>query len=80
MDLLTHFSGKVLTIKAQGDFREKVEEGAYIELSIKYGLIRIISTTADLCDQLKEVDEECPIEGPKTITKDIQLPKEIPPV
>lgn len=26
------------------------------------------------------VDEECPLIGDKTITKDVDLPKEIPPV
>ncbi|KAL8822971.1 MAG: hypothetical protein Q9191_006302 [Dirinaria sp. TL-2023a] len=71
--------GTVLTIEAKGNFTKKVEEGAYVELSIKYGLIRIINTSVDLCAQLKEIDEECPVEGPKTITKTVQLPKEIPP-
>ena len=80
MDLLILRSGEVLTIEAQGNFTKKVEEGAYVELSIKYGLIRIINTSVDLCQQLKEIDEECPVEGPKTITKSVQLPKEIPRV
>jgi len=29
---------------------------------------------------MKNVDEECPLSGEKTITKDVDLPKEIPPV
>lgn len=72
--------GKTLTIKAEGNFTEKVEEGAYLVLVVKYGLIRLINQQADLCEQMKSaVDEECPLTGEKTITKDVDLPKEIPP-
>ena len=74
-------SGKTLSIKAEGNFTEKVEEGAYLVLVVKYGLIRLINQQADLCEQMKSaVDEECPLTGEKTITKDVDLPKEIPPV
>ena len=74
-------SGKTLTIEATGNFTEKVEQGAYLELVVKYGLIRLIHQTADLCEQMKNaVNEECPLLGEKTITKDVDLPKEIPPV
>ncbi|KAL8997570.1 MAG: hypothetical protein Q9169_003188 [Polycauliona sp. 2 TL-2023] len=70
--------GKALQIKAKGNFTEKIEEGAYINLSVKYGLITLVNTQADLCDQMKEVDESCPLEGTKDFTKDVTLPKEIP--
>ena len=60
---------------------ETIEDGAYVHLQVKYGVIRLITTKADLCEQLKNVDIECPIEeGPLTITKTVELPKEIPPV
>lgn len=29
---------------------------------------------------MKNIDEECPLEGEKTITKNVDLPKQIPPV
>lgn len=73
-------SGKTLTIEAKGNFTEEIEDGAYINLSVKYGLIRLINQRADLCEQMKNVDEECPLTGEKNITKDVDLPKEIPPV
>ena len=73
-------SGKTLTIEAKGNFTEEVKEGAYIDLSVKYGLIRLINQRTDLCEQMKNVDEECPLNGEKTITKDVDLLKEIPPV
>lgn len=72
--------GKDLLIKARGNFTAKVEEGAYINLSVKYGVITLIKTEADLCEQMKEVDEECPLEGAKAFTKKVSLPKQIPAV
>ena len=74
-------SGKDLVIKAVGTLSEDVEEGSYVLLQVKYGLIRLISTKADLCEQTKNVDLECPIkEGKLELTKTVELPKEIPPV
>jgi hypothetical protein len=73
-------AGNTLTIKAEGTLLEDVGEGAYVILQVKYGLIRLVSTRADLCDQVENVDMECPIKkGKTTITKDVELPKEIPP-
>lgn len=74
-------SGTELVIKALGTVSEPIEKGAYIQLQVKYGLIRLISTKADLCEQIKNVDMECPIEeGLLSITKTVSLPAEIPPV
>ena len=68
-------------IEAQGYFKKKVEKGAYVNLQVKYGLIRLVNTRADLCDQIKNVDLTCPLkEGETLLTKQIDLPKEIPPV
>lgn len=51
-----------------------------MHLSVKYGLITIIRQTADLCDTVKNVDLECPIKkGELALTKDVELPKQIPP-
>jgi hypothetical protein len=60
---------------------QDVDDGAKVRLQVKYGLIRIINQEADLCDNLKNVDLECPLKkGPMTLTKDVDLPNEIPPV
>ncbi|RFU29737.1 hypothetical protein B7463_g6614, partial [Scytalidium lignicola] len=73
-------AGATLTIEAVGTLLEKIEEGAYVNLQVKYGLIRLVNTQADLCDQIKNVDLSCPIEkGKISIVKDVSLPKEIPP-
>jgi len=72
-------AGTPLVIKASGLVAETIEEGAYVALQVKYGLIRLISTKADLCEQVKNVDRECPIEaGILTFEKSVDLPKEIP--
>lgn len=74
-------SGTPLVIKAAGVVSETIEQGAYVALQVKYGLIRLISTKADLCEQVKNVDRECPIEaGILTFEKSVELPKEIPNV
>jgi len=72
--------GKTLLISAVGTVKETIVEGAYILLQIKYGLIRLISTKVDLCEQIRNVDLTCPIEkGLVVITKAVEMPKEIPP-
>ncbi|QIW99978.1 hypothetical protein AMS68_005496 [Peltaster fructicola] len=72
-------AGKTLTIKAKGKFTEDVEEGAKVHLTVKYGLITIIRQTADLCDAVKNVELECPLEeGVMELSKDVDLPSQIP--
>ncbi|QMW42093.1 hypothetical protein G4B11_005417 [Aspergillus flavus] len=72
--------GKTLVITASGTLREKIEEGAYVLLEVKYGLITLLRQTADLCEQLVNVDLKCPLgPGDMTLTKQVDLPKQIPP-
>ncbi|KAI0840895.1 phosphatidylglycerol/phosphatidylinositol transfer protein [Hypoxylon sp. FL0890] len=73
-------TGAELVIRATGTVFETIENGAYVNLVVKYGLIRLISTKADLCEQIKNVDLECPIEkGVLSLTKSVEIPKEVPP-
>ncbi|KAH0545189.1 Phosphatidylglycerol/phosphatidylinositol transfer protein, partial [Trichoglossum hirsutum] len=72
--------GQALDIEAVGELSKDIEQGAYVNLQVKYGLIRLVNTKADLCDQIKNVDMECPLkEGRTLLTKSVNLPKEIPP-
>ncbi|KND87847.1 Phosphatidylglycerol/phosphatidylinositol transfer protein [Tolypocladium ophioglossoides CBS 100239] len=74
-------AGQELVIKAHGTVKKTIEEGAYVQLSVKYGLIRLINTKADLCEQIGNVDLKCPVKaGDMKITKKVDLPNEIPPV
>ncbi|GAM88285.1 hypothetical protein ANO11243_063180 [Dothideomycetidae sp. 11243] len=73
-------AGTALTITATGKFKKDIEEGAKIRLQVKYGVITIIRQTADLCDTVQNVDLSCPLkEGTMTLSKDVNLPNEIPP-
>jgi len=73
-------AGKELIIEATGTVKEQIEEGAYVKLQVKYGYIRLVNMQADLCEQIGNVDLECPIEkGVLTVTKSVELPNEIPP-
>ncbi|RHZ64035.1 Phosphatidylglycerol/phosphatidylinositol transfer protein [Aspergillus turcosus] len=72
--------GQTLTINAKGNLKQRVEEGAWVALEVKYGLITLIKQNADLCEQIKNVDLECPLEkGEMTLTKEVDLPSHIPP-
>ncbi|KAJ5087647.1 Phosphatidylglycerol/phosphatidylinositol transfer protein [Penicillium angulare] len=72
-------AGKTLTITASGTFNQRIEKGAYVNLEVKYGLISLVKQTVDLCEQLGNVDLECPLEkGPMVLTKDVDLPGFIP--
>lgn len=58
-----------------------MEKGAKVHLQVKYGLITLINQDADLCDQGEKVNLECPLKkGELILAKDIDLPREIPPV
>ncbi|MCJ1440299.1 MAG: Phosphatidylglycerol/phosphatidylinositol transfer protein [Stictis urceolatum] len=73
-------AGKTLDIVAKGKVSESVEKGAYVTIVVKYGLIKILTLKEDLCDQLKNVDKECPVEkGEITLKKSVELPSRIPP-
>jgi len=72
--------GKSLDITASGQVKQSITKGAYVQLTVKYGLIKLLSTTADLCEQLGNVDLSCPLEpGKMTLTKSVDLPSAIPP-
>jgi len=73
-------AGQKLTITASGTVGETIVDGAYVNLVVKYGLITLISQTANLCDQLGNVDLKCPLEkGKMVLTKEVDLPSQIPP-
>jgi len=80
-NLIFVFSGQTLTIEAAGTLHEKIEKGATVLLEVKYGLITLIRQTVDLCEQIENVDLHCPLEkGDMVLKKQVELPKQIPPV
>lgn len=74
-------AGKNLTIEALAVLKQDVEEGSYANFEVKYGFIKLLTGTADLCEKAAEVDLECPVKkGEVKITKIVELPSQIPPV
>ena len=74
-------AGQNLTIEAMGYLKTDIEEGAYANFEVKYGFIKLLSGTADLCEKSAEVDLECPIKkGQVKLQKVVELPSQIPPV
>lgn len=72
--------GQTLKIEATGNLKQDVLDGAYVNLQVKYGLIRLVNQRADLCEQIKNVDLECPLKnGVTKIVKEVDIPVEIPP-
>ncbi|KAL7274804.1 Phosphatidylglycerol/phosphatidylinositol transfer protein [Rhizina undulata] len=72
--------GQKLIIEAHGILNDAIEKGALVEVTVKYHLITLIKERLDLCDHVSEVGLECPIdEGKMVLTKEVTLPKAIPP-
>lgn len=72
--------GANLTVNAIGKVSKTIEEGAYVDVEVKYGYIKLISQTYDLCEQVGEVDLKCPLEaGEYKLTKTVEIPNEVPP-
>ncbi len=78
---LTHIRGNTLTIEASGILSKDVDDGAYADIVVKYGLITLVKMKVDLCQEGKKIDLNCPLKkGPMKLTKDVDLPQQIPPV
>lgn len=72
--------GTNLTITATGFLYNDISEGAYVDVVVNYGYIKLISQTYDLCEQLPNVDMQCPVnKGNYVLTKQVEIPSEVPP-
>lgn len=72
--------GENLTFVAKGWLSKDIVDGAYVEVDVRYGFIKLIHQTFDLCEEIGKVDLECPIlEGEQVIKKTVAVPYEVPP-
>ncbi|ODQ64898.1 hypothetical protein NADFUDRAFT_83053 [Nadsonia fulvescens var. elongata DSM 6958] len=72
--------GENLTINAVGFLAKEIKEGAYVDVEVKFGYIRLLRQQFDLCEQVENIDMKCPLEpGPLSINKTVELPSQIPP-
>ncbi|KAJ3813748.1 ML domain-containing protein [Lentinula lateritia] len=74
--------GKTLTVKVTGTANEVIEEGATADVTVKLGLIKLLSKTFDVCEEARSANAsvQCPVEkGEYVVEQTVDLPKEIPP-
>ncbi|KAL1925639.1 uncharacterized protein VTP21DRAFT_522 [Calcarisporiella thermophila] len=72
--------GKPLTILGKGNLTENIKEGAYVDLVVKYGLIKLLQQQMDLCEEAEKIGYQCPLQrGELQVEHTETLPKEIPP-
>ncbi|CUM52408.1 Phosphatidylglycerol/phosphatidylinositol transfer protein [Debaryomyces fabryi] len=72
--------GQNLTFVAKGVLSQDIEEGAYVEVDVRYGFIKLLHQTFDLCEEITKIDMECPIsKGQQVIEKRVEIPAEVPP-
>ncbi|KAG0681284.1 Phosphatidylglycerol/phosphatidylinositol transfer protein [Kluyveromyces marxianus] len=75
--------GENLTIVASGLLKTVVEEGAYVDVEVRLGYIKLLSQTYDLCEQLEENDVsglKCPLPADEyDLLKSVEIPNEVPP-
>lgn len=72
--------GQNLTFVATGYLSESILDGAYVDVDVRYGFVRLIHQTFDLCEEVTNVDLECPIKkGEQVISKLVEIPAEVPP-
>ncbi|KAG5939897.1 hypothetical protein E4U59_002795 [Claviceps monticola] len=74
-------AGQTLTVKFKATLKRQIERGAFFNLNVKYGSIRLLGMQGSLCSQVTALGLKCPLmEGYIFfLTKTITLPKNIPP-
>ncbi|KAF8591937.1 hypothetical protein K439DRAFT_615359 [Ramaria rubella] len=74
--------GVNLTVTASGYVSSTIEDGAWADVSVKLGLIKLLTKSFDVCEEAKKanVSIQCPVSpGEYTVVQTVALPKEIPP-
>ncbi|KAG8849713.1 Phosphatidylglycerol/phosphatidylinositol transfer protein [Tulasnella sp. 330] len=74
--------GKNLNVTVSAFVTERIEDGAYADVTVKLGLIKLLHKQFDVCQEAENADAEikCPVEpGPHHVVQTVALPKEIPP-
>ncbi|CAB4253208.1 similar to Saccharomyces cerevisiae YDL046W NPC2 Functional homolog of human NPC2/He1 [Maudiozyma barnettii] len=75
--------GNELLITATGEVKTTIKEGAYVDVEVRLGYIKLLTQTFDLCEVLKENDVNgltCPVKpGVYDLKKKVEIPDEVPP-
>ncbi|KAI0304894.1 ML domain-containing protein [Russula brevipes] len=73
--------GQNLTVTVTASAEARVEEGAYADVTVKLGLIKLLHKQFDLCEEARnaQTDVQCPVnKGQYVVKQTVALPKEIP--
>ncbi|KAI0307797.1 ML domain-containing protein [Multifurca ochricompacta] len=73
--------GQNLTVTVKAYAQEEVEEGAYANVVVKLGLIKLLQKQFDLCEEARnaQTSVQCPVnKGTYVVEQTVALPKEIP--
>ncbi|XBW38495.1 hypothetical protein QEN19_004085 [Hanseniaspora menglaensis] len=74
--------GETLIMSAKGITKSQINEGSYLEVTVKLGLIQILKKNFDLCELLIENDDlglECPVAaGSYELYKEVEIPSQAP--
>ncbi|KAF8198922.1 ML domain-containing protein [Pholiota molesta] len=73
--------GQDMTVTVKGTAREVIEDGAYADVTVKLGLIKILQREFDVCEEARNANAsvQCPVEkGTYVVKQTVALPKEIP--
>ncbi|KAF8237773.1 hypothetical protein L208DRAFT_1388693 [Tricholoma matsutake] len=73
--------GQDLTITVKANTTEIIEEGAYADVTVKLGVIKLLHKSFDLCLEAQNINAtvQCPVEpGSYVVEQTVALPKEIP--
>ncbi|KAF8528101.1 ML domain-containing protein [Hysterangium stoloniferum] len=74
--------GQDLTVTATGYVSETIKTGAYVNVSVKLGIIKLLTKKFDICEEAKNANAsiQCPVEEEQyTVVQTVALPAEIPP-
>jgi hypothetical protein len=81
--MVNKLSGKPLEVKLTGTVTDIIDEGAYMDIVVKLGRIKILKTTFDICETFRDYNTtiQCPVKpGSYEVTHTADLPREIPQV
>ncbi|KAL5533776.1 hypothetical protein ACEPAG_236 [Sanghuangporus baumii] len=73
--------GENMTVKVAAYAQERIEDGAYADVMVRIGTIKILDKRFDLCEEARnaQVDVQCPVEeGDHFVEQTVALPKEVP--
>jgi len=74
--------GEDLTVTVIGKSTGTIEDGAYADVAVKVGRIKLLQKEFDVCEEARNANAtvQCPVEeGSYTVTHTVALPKQIPP-